>query len=147
MDINQLIRRKDILELKNIDISNKEWLYMQGEETRNSVAIEGIFSSEEELEDVIENNMDKINIRLEILNYFRTAQSFYDYALSLREFGYTPQYLPIISSLNKQLYKNMRTHFEPGKFRIGEILITGAKIKPPFDTNLWMAMEELGDYL
>ena len=35
------------------EVTNEEWLYLLKEETRNSILIEGVFISEDELEEVL----------------------------------------------------------------------------------------------
>jgi len=138
MDIKQLIRRKELLDLKSIDVSNKEWIYMLGEETRNSVAIEGFFASEKELEAVISRNTEEKNVKAEIINYFRTALFLYDFGLSYRDTDDTPHYLNIIKTLHSQLHKNLNVHYHIGKFRRNSVQITNARITPPFDASVWI---------
>lgn len=137
MDIKQLFRRKELLDLKNIDISNKEWIYMLGEETRNSVAIEGVFASEKDLEAVISRNTEERNVKVEIINYFRAAQFIYDFALTYRNSKEKPHYLHIIRTLHSQLHKNMDVHYNIGEFRRSSVHITNARITPPFDASEW----------
>lgn len=137
MDIKQLIRRKELLDLKNIDISNKEWLYMLGEETRNSVAIEGVFVSEKDLEAVIAHNTEEGNVKVEIINYFRAAQFIYDFALTYRNSKEKPHYLHIIRTLHSQLHKNVDVHDPIGDFRKSSVQITNTRITPPFDASEW----------
>jgi len=138
MDIKQLIRRKELLDLKHIDISNKEWLYMLGEETRNSVAIEGVFVSEKDLEAVITRHTEEKNVKAEIINYFRAAQVFYDYALNYRNSKEKPHYLHIIRTLHSQLHKSLNVHYHIGEFRKNSVQITNARITTPFDASEWI---------
>jgi len=138
MDIKQLIKRKELLDLKNIELSNKEWIYMLGEETRNSVAIEGVFVSEKDLEAVIANNTEKKNVKVEIINYFRAAQFIYDFALTYRDSKEKPHYLHIIRTLHSQLHKNLNAHYHIGEFRKNSVQITNARITPPFDASEWI---------
>ena len=138
MDIKQLIKRKELLDLKNIDISNKEWIYMLGEETRNSVAIEGVFVSEKDLEAVITRNTEEKNVKVEIINYFRAAQFIYDFALTYRNSKEKPHYLHIIRTLHSQLHKSLNVHYHIGELRKNSVQITNARITPPFDASEWI---------
>src|SRR6056297_2991476 len=138
MDIKQLIRRKELLDLKNIDISNKEWLYMLGEETRNSVAIEGVFVSEKDLEAVITRHTEEKNVKVEIINYFRAAQFIYDFALTYRNSKEKPHYLHIIRTLHSQLHKSLNVHYHIGELRKNSVQITNARITPPFVASEWI---------
>ena len=137
MNVKYLSFRKKINEIHKIDISNKEWLYMLGEETRHSVAIEGIFSKENELKKVIENNSEE-DVKIEIINYFRAAQFIYDFALQFRDQKEIPPYMQIIKTLHSQLFKNTRPNFKVGELRKNSIEITNARITPPFNPEDWM---------
>jgi len=73
--LNKLIEwRKRIFMPDIISIPNKEWLQALGEETRNSVMIEGIFVDENELKETIRQVM---NLASEVANYFRTLRNNY----------------------------------------------------------------------
>jgi hypothetical protein len=52
VNLNYIDLRKTICSFHKMDFSNKEWLYMLGEETRHSVSIEGIFSDEKVLKNI-----------------------------------------------------------------------------------------------
>jgi len=138
MRIKYLEERKKLLDLRQIDISNKEWLYMLGEETRHSVAIEGIFSSEEDLDAVIERGPASSNVQSEIINYFRAAQFVYDLALQYRNDYVKPHYIHIIRTLHNQLFRNVRSSYPTGEFRTSGVEILNARIVPPFDPRGWM---------
>ncbi len=140
MRIKYLEERKKLLDLKQIDISNREWLYMLGEETRHSVAIEGIFSSEEDLDAVIERNAASSNVQSEIINYFRAAQFVYDLALQYRNDYLKPHYIHVIRTLHSQMFRNVRTPYPTGEFRTSGVDILNARITPPFDPRGWMDM-------
>jgi excisionase family DNA binding protein len=140
---HELIRRKELLKTTKIDVSNKEWLYMLGAETRHSVAIEGIFTDEKELKSVIERADSSPSIDQRVLNYFRAAQFLYDMALQHRDSEQNPPYILLIRTLHSQLHINISTHYVAGQFRKGPVQITNAIIKPPFDPRKWI---KLWDY-
>jgi len=140
MRIKFLEERKNLLDLKKIDISNKEWLYMLGEETRHSVAIEGIFSSEEDLDAVIERNAASSSVQSEIINYFRAAQFVYDLALQYRNDYVKPHYIHVIRTLHSQMFRNVKSPYPTGEFRTSGVEIMNARITPPFDPRNWMDM-------
>lgn len=48
-----LLRRLGGMDLRLIQVANEEWLYMLQEDTRNSLAIEGYFTTERELREVL----------------------------------------------------------------------------------------------
>ena len=77
---NLTAQRKHLLEtlggLPEAIVHNDEWLSMLEEETRNSVAIEGYFATEQELKAVLKGRKTVP----EILNYYRAAQGLYDLA-------------------------------------------------------------------
>ena len=72
-----LLRRLGGMDLRLIQVANEEWLYMLQEDTRNSLAIEGYFTTERELREVLRGRKGAA----EVLNYFRTAQFVYEQAL------------------------------------------------------------------
>lgn len=135
---NELLRRKELLKATTIDVSNKEWLYMLGEETRHSIAIEGIFTDEKELKTVIERSDSSPDIDQRVLNYFRAAQFLYDMALQYRISSEKPSYILLIRTLHSQLHKNITTHYTAGELRKGPVQITNAIIKPPFNPQKWI---------
>lgn len=57
-------------------VKNSEWLSMLVEETRQSLSIEGVFATEQQLKAVLKGR----KTAPEILNYYRTARSVYDLA-------------------------------------------------------------------
>ena len=75
-----LTKRKEILQLNFVNISNKEWLYMLGKETRNSIMIERPFVDEDELNEVLS---EKYRSSSHVVNYFRTAKFYYNLAIEL----------------------------------------------------------------
>ena len=137
---NELNRRKRLLQTIKIDVSNKEWLYMLGTETRHSVAIEGIFSNERELKAVIERSDTPPDIDLRVLNYFRAAQFLYDMAIQYRNSGEVPPYIMLIRTLHSQLHRGLSPSYTVGQFRKGPVQIINAKIRPPFDPRRWIEL-------
>ena len=125
--MNILEIRKQIFDklgcLERISVSNKEWLYLLKEETRNSIMIEGYFTSTEELENIINNNIKTKNTEA-VLNYYRTAGFIYDLAKQNYFENYFMFAKPIIRQINYSLKFS-------GVLRNKAITILGAKIIPP----------------
>lgn len=138
-DLTKLIEwRRNLLKLSVIQIPNTEWLYMLTEETRNSLMIEGIFATDEELEGVLNGRYKSSR---EVVNYFRTASFFYDLAFEYYKTGENPYSLAIVRMCHKKLFEGIISNSERlGNFRNGPIKITGAKIKPPeYDISDWVS--------
>jgi Fic family protein len=139
--INRLIEvRRNIFKPQIINIINKEWLYMLGMETRNSIMIEGIFVDEDELEAVVVSGKSKSNS--EAYNYFKTAKYYYNLAI---EFFKTKENVPCLSlvrNTHRILFENIISSSQKlGDFRIGPVRITGAKIQPPeYDISDWIKL-------
>jgi Fic family protein len=126
---NTLQVRKKLLEelggLPQPRVQNKEWLYILGEETRNSISIEGYFISEKELEDVLIKRKTETRDEKVAFNYFRTALFLYGLAYE----NYKTGELTFNEALIRQTNKGI-TDGE-GDYRKGDIVITGAKLIPP----------------
>ena len=75
-----LTKRKEILQLNFVNISNKEQLFMLCEETRNLIMIEVIFVDEDGFNEVLSG---KYRSFLRVVNYFRTAKFYYNLAIEL----------------------------------------------------------------
>lgn len=124
-----LPQRKALLErfggLPDTTVQNTEWLYMLGQDTRHSLAIEGYFASEEDLEAVLSGRRSN----LEITNYFRIAQTMYDQALQY----YRDHDVRLDSSLVRHIHSELFRGKDErrGQFRIGGVRILNAKVKPP----------------
>jgi Fic family protein len=107
-------------------VSNSEWLYMLQEDTRQSLAIEGQFASEEDLEAVLKGGKTD----LDIANYFRTAQSVYDLGLQYYRAGASVSLdVPVVRHIHSELFRGLDDR--RGAFRTGPVHIHGAKITPP----------------
>lgn len=132
-----LDERKALLErfggLPETTVQNSEWLYMLEQDTRNSLAIEGYFASQEELEAVLEGK----HSNLEISNYFRIAQTVYDQALQYyrdRDFRLD---LSIVRHIHSELFRGKGN--QRGQFRKSGIQILHAKVRPPeFDVDNYL---------
>lgn len=137
--LNELIEwRRRIFMPDIILIPNKEWLYMLGEETRNSVMIEGIFVTEDELNTIVS---EKYKSGSEAANYFRIAKYYYNLALELYKTNESFGCLALTRNAQKMLFENISSPNKLGAFRNGPIRITGAKIKlPEFDISDWMRL-------
>ena len=137
--LNELIEwRRRIFMPNIISIPNKEWLYMLGEETRNSVMIEGILVSDDELNAVVG---EKYKSGSEVANYFRTAKYYYNLALELYKTSENFGCLALIRNAQKMLFENISNASKLGTFRNGPVKITGARINPPeFDISDWMRL-------
>lgn len=106
-------------------VQNKEWLYMLEEDTRQSLAIEGHFATEEELKAVLRGSKTD----LEVANYFRTAQTVYDQALQLYRDETLFLALPVVRHVHSELFREVDSR--RGEFRKSDIQIHGAKVRPP----------------
>lgn len=111
--------------VQSLTVQNKEWLYMLEEDTRQSLAIEGHFASEEELEAVLNGSKSD----LAISNYFRTAQTMYDQALQYYREGEMHLVLAIVRHIHSELFRGIDER--RGEFRKGGIMINKAKVRPP----------------
>ncbi len=130
--------RRQIFKPLILQIPNSEWLYMLKEETRNSLMIEGIFASENDLEAAL---IGKYKASDEVLNYFKTARFFYSLALEYSMTGEKPFGTTLLRSAHRLLFENMIDPRKLGDFRHGKIVITGAKIEPPvFDLDDWIRL-------
>lgn len=129
---NLIDKRREILVglggLPEPEVTNEEWLYLLKEETRNSILIEGVLISEDELEEVLSKGVPLKKNQQEALNYFRAAKYFYEMAYQNHKTGEFVFSLSIIRQINKMLYEGIKTG---GNYRKGDVKITGAKIVPP----------------
>lgn len=129
---NLIEKRQEILArfggLPEPEVTNEEWLYLLKEETRNSILIEGVFISEDELEEVLSKGVPLKKNQQEALNYFRAAKYFYEMAYQNHKTGEFMFSLSIIRQINKMLYEGIKAG---GEYRKGDVKITGAKILPP----------------
>ncbi len=135
---NTLLRRKELLErlggLPEPKVENKEWLYFLGEETRNSISIEGYFVSEKELEEVLLKRRAETRDEKVAFSYFRTALFVYGLAYESYKTGEFYLSEALVRQINKGVTDGL------GEYRRGDIRITGAKLTPPpsFYVNDWM---------
>lgn len=111
--------------LPQAGVRNDEWLYMLQEETRQSVAIEGYFTTDEQLEDVLGGQKSYPEIR----NYFNTASHLYDLALQQHREQELSLNISLIRHIHSELFRSISD--QRGLFRKGGIKITQAKVKPP----------------
>lgn len=131
---NLTAQRKHLLEtlggLPEAIVHNNGWLYMLEEETRNSVAIEGYFATEQELKAVLKGR----KTFPEILNYYRAAQSLYDLASQYYRAKEVRLDMPLVWHVHSELFRGLSE--ERGAFRRGGIQVQGAKVRPPeFDID------------
>lgn len=124
-----LPERRALLErfggLPDTTVHNTEWLYMLGQDTRHSLAIEGYFASEEELEATLQGQRSN----LEISNYFRTAQTVYDQALQYYRDRDLRLDLSFVRHIHSELFRSKDER--RGQFRTGNVRILRAKVNPP----------------
>lgn len=130
--------------LPETTVQNTEWLYMLQVDTRHSLAIEGYFTSEEALRDIMEGRRSDV----EVTNYFRAAQTIYDQALQQyvdRELQLT---ISLVRHIHSELFRNKDER--RGQFRKGGIRILRARVRPPeYDIEgylraaLQMALDDL----
>ncbi len=135
---NTLLRRRELLEelggLPEPKVENKEWFYLLGEETRNSIAIEGYFLSEKELEGVLLRSGAETRDEKVAFNYFRTALFVYGLAYESYKTGEFHLSEALVRQINKGVTEGL------GEYRKGDIRIAGAKLIPPpgFCIRDWM---------
>jgi Fic family protein len=137
MNCDTLAERKALLErlggLPETTVQNMEWLYMLEEDTRQSLAIEGHFATEEELKAVLRGSKTD----LAIANYFRTAETVYDQALQYYRDRTVSLSLPVVRHIHSELFRELDTR--RGDFRKGRIRIQGAKVRPPeFEVEMYV---------
>ncbi len=122
-------RRKEILEglggLPEVEVKNREWLYLLGEETRFSIMIEGVFVSEDELEKILSGGRGETREAEDALNYFRTAKFIYGLGYENYRSGEFFLNLPLVRQVNHGVLG------KGGEFRKGDISIAGTRFKPP----------------
>ena len=137
---NTLRIRQKLLEqlggLPEPHVQNEEWIYLLGEETRNSISIEGYFVSEKELEDVLIKGRAETRDERVAFNYFRTALFLY----GLAHENYRTGELTFNEALIRQTNKGVTAGH--GDYRKGDVVITGAKLKPPsgFYVREWLRL-------
>ncbi|TGG88012.1 Fic family protein [Geotoga petraea] len=132
-----ILPRKKIFKLEKIDITNKEWLYMIKNDTRHSLQIEGIVSSEKDLKSIIKGNYDEDD---EIVNYFSTAKHMYSYAIEYYKDNEFALSKATIRQIQKQLLSGSSNEKIKGVFRNNNIDIHNApNINPPEnDIDFWV---------
>lgn len=125
-----LLQRLGGLDLALVQVANREWLYMLREDTRHSLAIEGYFASEAELEEVVRGGRASV----EVLNYFRTAQFVYEQALQDVKEGIFRLDVAFINNIHGQLFRDTSGEAWRGRPADGvDRIIQGAKVKPPLE--------------
>ncbi len=116
--------------IESVSVRNKEWLILLTEDTRNSLMIEGYFVSRAELASIIESPK-YTEIGYKVLGYFDAAVSSYELAFQqykTNEFKLTK---PIIRQIHSLMFRgDPNFSWAPGDWRKGEMVITGAKVKP-----------------
>ena len=111
--------------LPETTVQNAEWLYMLEEDTRQSLAIEGHFATEEDLQAVLQGRKKD----LEIQNYFRMAQTAYDLALQYYRDSSVQLSIAMVRHIHSELFRELDAR--RGEFRRGGIQIHSAKVRPP----------------
>lgn len=136
---DRLSERKAIFDLfggmPEVTVQNTEWLYMLEQDTRHSLAIEGYFASDDELEAVLAGSRSSV----EVTNYFRTAQTVYDLALQyFRGRDQGPHLdIALVRHVHSELFRNKDER--RGRFRSGGIRILRARVQPPeFDIESYL---------
>ena len=138
---NNIAQRVQLLKklggLPEPDAINQEWLHILKEETRNSILIEGVFVSEEELEEVLASGQPLKRSQEEALNYYKTAKFLYGLAYENYRSGKVFFAIPLVRQTNKIVAGK-------GAYRKGDLRITGAKVVPPPSLFVadWMAFFE-----
>lgn len=119
--------------LAETSVQNSEWLYMLEEDTRQSLAIEGVFATEAELKATLSGR----KTAPEIENYYRVAQGMYDQALQNKRGGELILHIGLVRHVHSELFRAISP--KRGEFRRGAIRIQGAKVTPPVhDSDQYM---------
>ncbi|HWP94032.1 MAG TPA: Fic family protein [Thermodesulfobacteriota bacterium] len=140
---NFIGERKELLTelggLPEPEIINEEWLYILKEETRNSIMIEGVFISEDELEEVLAKGVPLKKNQREALNYFRAAKYFYGMAYENFKTGEFLFSLSMFKQIKKMIFEGINNS---GDYRKGDVRVAGAKINPPvsYDIERWLRL-------
>jgi hypothetical protein len=96
-------------------VQNTERLYMLEEDTRQSLAIEGYFATENELKAVLNGR----KTAPEIQNYYRVAQSLYDQALQNRRENELVFNIGLVRHVHSELFREIAPR--GGEFRRGAV--------------------------
>ncbi|TFU25871.1 Fic family protein [Thermus tengchongensis] len=127
-----LLERLGGLPLALLQVANEEWLYMLQEDTRHSLAIEGYFATERELEAVVQGRRGS----LEVLNYFRTAQYTYGLAFQYHKESQLHLDLPLINNIHAMLFQGTTQDRYRGQPADGiKRQIAGAPVQPPLEAT------------
>lgn len=141
--------RLNILEtqwwLTKPNVKNSEWLYLYEEETRNSIMIEGYFTSKKEIQDVIWKSK-KNDYEEEIIWYFDAASLVYEFWYQRFKDKETFQLKHSdIKTIHSLMFRGQdRKH--PWSYREWNIVINKAKIQPPHNVILWDCLDFLLEY-
>ena len=87
--------------LTETSVQNSEWLYMLEEDTRQSLAIEGVFATEAELKATLGGR----KTAPEIENYYRVAQGMYDQALQNKREGELVLHIGLVRHVHSELFR------------------------------------------
>jgi hypothetical protein len=101
--------------LAETSVQNTERLYMLEEDTRQSLAIEGYFATENELKAVLNGR----KTAPEIPNYYRVAQSLYDQALQNRRENELVFNMGLVRHVHSELFREIAPR--RGEFRRGAV--------------------------
>ncbi len=115
--------------VKSVSVRNKEWMILLEEDTRNSLMIEGYFVSRAEIADILENPK-YTSIGYKILGYFDAAVASYELAFQQYKTGEFKVTKPIIRQMHSLMFRGDPTFpYTPGEWRLGDMEITGARVK------------------
>lgn len=130
-----LLSRMGGVPLTLLQVAEEEWLYMLQEDTRHSLAIEGYFVTDEELEAVLGGRRGS----LEVLNYFRTAQFVYGLAFQYLQEGAWYLDVALINTIHAQLFQGMSQERYRGQPADGvQRTIAGAQVRPPLEATRYL---------
>lgn len=129
--------------IESVSVRNKEWFILLKEDTRNSLMIEGYFVSRAELADIIQNPK-YTEIGYKVLGYFDAAVASYELAFQqykTNEFRLTK---PIVRQIHSLMFRgDPNFGWTPGEWRKGEMIITGARVKPSSPFKIEAQIERL----
>jgi Fic family protein len=130
--------------LPNPDVKNSEWLYMLEKETRNTLMIEGYFTSKAELKNALLENSNRKKTTPEIIGAFEAASFAYEFAFQQFKEAEFQMQKASIRALHKILFRSVENFpYEKGDFRKGTILITGAGFKSPDYTQITSFLDKI----
>jgi Fic family protein len=128
-------------------VKNNEWLHLLQQETRNTLEIEGEFTTPEELESALDKNPKRQGKIAKILGVYEAATQMYELALSQFEenvFEFRPFFVRAgHGMLTRSDDDFLQKGWKPGNWRKTNVIIDGANFQPPDFSQLPQIMEKI----